>query len=95
MLKTSGSTESKTQLVEGGVEVSDSSRAGRDGKKSGIDDIEVDGKKIRDDEIGKKVQKCKNLSKSQKAVRSDFLTPEARLAFIKLGQAFVKAPILY
>ena len=32
---------------------------------------------------------------SNKMVRSDFLTPEAKLAFIDLRQAFVKAPILH
>ena len=107
MLKTSGSIESKTRLGEGGVGVG-GSKAGREGSKlerselhssefdSGeFDDSEVDGGKIDVDEVEKKVQKCKNLSKSKKAVGSDFLTSGARLVFTKLKQAFVKAPILY
>ena len=39
--------------------------------------------------------KSKNLSKFKKTVGSNFLTLRARLAFTKLRQAFVKAPILY
>ena len=62
-----------------------------------MDDVEVDNSEVEVDEVGKKVQKSsksKNLSK--KTVRSsDFLTPGAKLAFIKLKQAFLKAPILY
>ena len=57
---------------------------------------EVDGSKVGDDEVVKKVQKLsksKNLSKS--IVRSDFLTLETKLAFTKLRQAFIKAPIFY
>ena len=49
-------------------------------------------------EVGKKVQKrskFKNSSKTKKTVESDFFTPEAKLAFIKLRQAFLKVPILY
>ena len=42
------------------------------------------------------MSKSKKLSKSKKMIRSlYFLTPEARLAFTKLRQVFVKAPILY
>ena len=66
--------------------------------RSGIDNVEVDGGEVRDNEIEKKCQKTsksKNLSKSKKTVRSDFLTAGARLAFTKLRQAFVKAPILH
>ena len=101
MLKTLGSTEPKTRPSEGGVKVGRSSKFGRDGSgseldESGIDNVEVDGGKVGDDETGKKGrQKSKNLSKSKKMVGSDFLTPEARLAFTKLRQAFVKAPILH
>ena len=96
MLKTLGSIESKIQPSEGGVGVSESNTAGRDGNGSKIDDSEFDGNEVRDNEVGKKVQKlpkCKNSSKSKKAIRSDFLTPKARLAFTKLRQVFVKAPI--
>ena len=64
-----------------------------------VDGGEVDGDEVEVDEVGKKVQKMtksKNLSKSKKAVRPlDFLTPGAKLAFTKLRQAFLKAPILY
>ena len=105
MLKTLGSTESKTRPGEGGVGVGGSSaRCGKnklDG--SDLDGVEFDGSEIsggevEGDEIGKKgrkTSKSKNLSKSKKTVGSDFLTSGARLAFTKLRQAFVKAPILY
>ena len=62
-----------------------------------VDDGEVDSGKV-DNEIGKKGQKTsksKKLFKSKKTLRSDFLTSKAKLAFTKLRQAFVKAPILY
>ena len=102
MLKISGSIESKTRFVEGGVEVG-SRRAGREGSKldvsklhtGKVDSNKVDGGEVEDDEVGKKVQKCKNLSKSKKAVGLGFLTPGARLPFTELRQAFVKASILY
>ena len=61
----------------------------------------VDDGEVEDDEIEKKNQKMsksKNLTKSKKLFKSkkivrfsDFLTPEARLVFIKLRQRFVKA----
>ena len=97
-MKTSESSESKIRPGEGGVGISCSSRAGRDKSRSRIDDSEFDGSEVGNDEVGKKVQKspkCKNLFKSQKAIGSNFFTPGARLAFIKMRQAFVKAPILY
>ena len=66
---------------------------------------ELDGNKVKEDEVGKKDQKTfksknlfksKKLSKSKKIVRSlDFFTPEARLVFTKLKQVFVKALIFY
>ena len=99
ILKTSESTESKTQLGEGRVEVG-GSRAERGGNKldrSRNDDNEVDGNEVEDDEVGTKVQKLsksKNLSKSKKTIESDFLTLRAKLAFTKLKQAFLKALIL-
>ena len=65
---------------------------------SGMDDIEVDGNEVEVDEVGKKGRKTsnsKNLFKSKKMLRSDFLTPGAKLAFTKLRQAFLKTPILY
>ena len=59
--------------------------------------LRVDGGEVGDDEIGKKdrkTSKSKNLYQSKKTVRSDFFTLRARLAFIKLKQAFVKTSIL-
>ena len=44
---------------------------------------------------GRKTSKSKNLSKSKKTVRSNLLTPEAKLAFTELRQAFLKAQILH
>ena len=90
ILKTSGSTEFKTRPGEDGIGVSGDSRAGCG--RSGIDNSEIGGGKVEDDEIGKKAQKS---FKSKNLSRSDFLTPGARLAFTKLRQAFVKAPILH
>ena len=90
MLKTLRTTESKTQPGEGGVGVSGESRAGH--SRSEIDDVEVGGGEVEDDEVGKKVQKS---SKSKNLSRLDFLTLGARLTFIELRQAFVKASILY
>ena len=99
-MKTLGSIESIIQLIKGGVKVGDDNEAIRnsrykfDGNKIG--GTEVDGE---DNKVGKKSQKMsksKNLSKFKKTERSsDFLTPRAKLAFNKLRQAFVKAPILH
>ena len=93
MLKTSGSTESKTRPGEGGVGVG-GSRAGRGGSKLDggrkIDDNGVDGDEV-DDDVGTTVQKS---SKSKEA-ESGFLTSGAKKAFTKLRQAFIKAPILH
>ena len=94
MLKTLGTESAEPR--KGGVGVVGNSRAGR--SRSGIDgsrmnDVKVDGGEVEVDEVGKKVQ---NLSKFKKTVRSlDFLTPGAKLAFTKLRQAFIKAPILH
>ena len=82
----------RTKLAEprkGIVGVSGDSRIGHNGNKivngSRMDDVEVDGGEIGDDEVGKKGQKTsKNFFKSKKTVRSDFLTLGARLAFTKL-----------
>ena len=97
MLKTSGSTEFKTRSGEGGVGVVGSTARRKGSKLDGskFHSSEVDGSKVEVDEIEKKVQKCKNLFKSKKAIGLDFLTPKARLAFTKLRQVFVKAPILH
>ena len=106
MLKISEITESTTQLGKGVVGVDADSRVGHNGNelnRNEIDNSEVDGNKI-DDETGKKCQKIsksknlfksKKLCKSKKTLESDFFTSEARLAFTKLRQVFVKAPILY
>ena len=92
MLKTS-STESveprKGIVGVGGGSKVRRDRGGLDG--SGMDDVEVDGSEVGDNEIGKK---GRNLSKSKKT-ESGFLTSRARMAFTKLRQAFIKAPILY
>ena len=106
MLKTSESTESKTQSGEGGVGIGSSrpgpeesklDRSGLHGNK--IDSIEIDDGEVEDNKVEKKVQKrskSKNSSKSKKTIRSsDFLTPGAKLAFTELRQAFLKAPILH
>ena len=98
-MKISRSIESKTRPVKGGVGVG-GSRVGRGGSKLNrrrIDDDEVDGNEVGDDEIVTKVQKSsksKNLSKSKKT-ESGFLSLGARKAFTKLRQAFIKTPILH
>ena len=97
MLKTSESTESKTRPGKGGVGVG-GSRAGRERRKLDGSELhvgDIDGGKVEDDEVEKKVQKCKNLFKFKKVIGLDFFTPGARLAFTELRQAFVKAPILH
>ena len=100
MLKTSSIELAK--LRKGGVGVCDDSKAGCSGNEideSEMDDVEVDGNENEVDKVEKKVQKTsksKNSSKSKKIVRSsDFLTPGNKLVFIKLRQAFLKAPIFY
>ena len=98
-MKTSSIKSAKTK--KGGAGVDDNSRARRDRNKldgSEIDDVEVDGNKVGNDEVekkGQKTSKSKNLSKSKKRVGSDFFTFGARLAFTKLRQTFIKAPIFY
>ena len=92
ILMTSESTESKIQPGKGGVGVGGSSRAGGDENGTRINDGEVDSGEIGYNEFGKNGQK---LSKPKKTIRSDFFTLGVKLAFIKLRQAFVKAPILY
>ena len=89
MLKTS-STKS-TETNKGVVGVGGGSKAGRNRDRlvgSGMDNVEVDGGEV---EVGKK---GRNLSKSKKT-ELGFLTSGARKAFIKLRQAFIKAPILH
>ena len=83
---------------KGGDEVGDNSRAGRDGiDGSRMDDVEVDGSEVKIDEVGKKGQKTSKSKKSSKSktVGSDFLTLGAKLAFTKLRQVFLKAPIIH
>ena len=85
-----------SQAQKGGDGIGGGSRAGRGGSE--MDDVEVDGNEVEVDEVGKKAQnlsKSKNSSKSKKIVGLDFLTLGAKLAFIKLKQVFLKAPILY
>ena len=94
MLKTSNTKSAKPKKAGAGV--GSNSKARRKLDKSGIDDVEVDGGEVRDNEIGKKSRKMfksKNLFKSKKTIESDFLIPKARLTFAKLRQVFVKALI--
>ena len=99
MLKTLSTESAKSR--KGGVGVGDDSRARRGGSKnngSRIDNVEVDGSKVEVDEFekkGRKTSKSKNSFKSKKTVGSVFFTPGARLAFTKLRQVFIKAPILH
>ena len=71
-----------------------------DGKDE-LDGSEVDGDKIRANDITKKknyskTSKFKKLFKPKKKIGSlDFLILRARLVFTKLRQAFVRALILY
>ena len=94
MLKISKCTEFKTRPRKGGVKVG-GSKAGHDGSKLDENELnsgEVDGDEVKSNKVEKKVQ---NLSKSKKTVGLDFFTPKAKLAFIKLRQAFFKAPIFH
>ena len=98
MLKTSSIKLAKPR--KGGDGVDGDNKAGCGGSKineSGMNNIEIDSGEVDVDEIEKKVQKLsKNLFKSKKMIRSsDFLTFGAKLVFIKLRQAFLKAPILH
>ena len=103
MLKILKSIKPIIRLEEGGVGVGGNDRAKYDSKcKLGDSEVggnEVDDSKVANDEVRKKDQKMsksKKLFKSKKTVKSlDFLTFRARLAFIELKQAFVKALILY
>ena len=86
------------ELRKSGDRVGGDIRARRDGiDRSGMDDVEVDGVEVEVDEVGKKGQKTSKSKKSSKSktVGSDFLTPGAKLAFTKLRQAFLKAPLLH
>ena len=100
ILKTSSNELAK--LRNGKVGVGDDSKAGRD--KSELDGGEIDSGEVGEDEVRKKFQKTsesknltksKKLSKPKKALKSDFFTSRARLAFTKLRQTFFKTPILY
>ena len=89
MLKTL-STES-VEPRKSVVGVASGSRARRDwGGLDGseMDNVEVDGGKV---EVGKKGWK----SSESKKTELSFLTFRARMAFAKLRQAFIKAPILH
>ena len=103
MLKSSRSTTSITQSKKSGAKIGGDGKADYDGRCKldiiEIGDDKVDGSEVVKDEIRKKDQKLsksKKSSKSKKAIKfSDFFTSKAKLAFTKLRQAFVKAPILY
>ena len=93
-MKTLGCTKSKIRPGKYGVGVG-GSKAGCGGSKldgSELDGGKVDSNEVEGNEVGKKIQ---NLSKSKKIVKLDFLTHGAKLAFTKLRQAFLKAPILH
>ena len=90
ILKISESTESLTRSEKGKVGAGGNSKARHN--RSELNRSKVDGGEVGDDEVKKKVQK---LFKSKKMVRLDFFTAGAKLAFTKLRQAFVKAPILH
>ena len=108
MLKTSSTKSARPR--KGIVRVSGDSRARRDGSKI-VDEVddEVDNKIVDeiddkvDDEVGKKgwnLSKSKNPSKSKnssmsKKIELSFLTSGARMAFTKLRQTFIKAPIFH
>ena len=93
---------------KGGAGVIGDSRAGYnrrcklDERKTGNNEVDDEFNDKIDNEVGKKGQKTsksinlfKKSSKCQKTVGLDFLTPKARLAFFKLRQTFVKAPIFH
>ena len=93
MLKTLSTKSAEPQ--KGIVRIVGNSRAGPD--RSKIIDDEVDNEVEVDDKVEKKGQnlfKSKNLSKSKKT-KSSFLISKAKMTFIKLRQAFVKAPIFH
>ena len=79
-----------TKLKKGGVGVGDDCRIKCDrneNNESGMDNVDFDGDKVRDDEDKKKVQKMSKsiiLSWFKKTVGLYFLTLGARLAFTKL-----------
>ena len=92
MLNTSSTKLAKPR--KGVIGVGGGSRAGyaRGGlDESRMDDIEVDGGEVGNDKVGKKGW---NLSKSKKT-ELGFLISGARIAFTKLKQAFIKAPIFH
>lgn len=75
--------------IKDGIDIGELSiYKGRAIEKVGGDSNEVDNIGIVD---ANKIIKSKDLVK----VRVSFLTPEARLAFTKLRQVFIKVPILY
>ena len=96
ILKTSKSTESATKLKKDRVVVSGDGKIEYNGRcKFGSN--EIGGGEFEDDKIKKnnqKTSKSKNLAKS-KIMESSFFISGASLAYTKLRQAFVKAPILY
>ena len=105
MLKSSSTESSKPK--KGGVGISDDNKARRDSRckidRSEISDNEIDDQVDDefddrvDDEFEKKGRnpsKTKNLSKPKKT-ELDFFTFGSRMAFTKLRQAIIKAPILY
>ena len=99
MLKTLSTKSAKLRKGRAGVGGDNRARCDRskiDGSE--MDNVKIDDSKVRDNEVGKKgrkTSKSKNLSKSKKTVKLDFFTSRAKLAFIKLRQAFLKALIFH
>ena len=100
-MKSLWSTESVIRPGKDVISVNIDNRAGYN--RNELDGRETGNNKVNDkidNEVGKKdlkTSKSKNLFKksAKKTVGSDFLTPGAKLAFTKLRQVFLKAPILY
>ena len=87
-----------TQLRKGRVRVGGNNKTGHDGSK--LDRIGISDNEVDDDGDNEVVKKGRNLSKSKnlskfKKTKLGFLTSGAKMAFTKLRQAFIKAPILY
>ena len=91
MLKTSNTTSTKPRK--------DVVAIGGNKKKYGdrvkpVDKNDIDDGEVGNNKLGKnqKMSKSKKLFHTKTIIRSDFFTPEARLAFTELRQVFIKAP---
>ena len=98
MLKISGIIKSTTRLGKGVVGASGDSKARHD--KSKLDKSEIGDNEVDNEDDNKVEKKGQNLSKSKnlskfKKTELGFLISRAKMAFTKLRQIFIKAPILY